>query len=488
MARYFRTYDDIAEADRAYIAACDLVVRQTADFTNVAGTIETGSARVVGFPTLTGQFLWPFNTRDHPRNNSIPGREGTPGIFVSTLTDGQLLRLGNRMGLAPGAAEERVEEVLDAYMELDYAKLANLDRLMEITRVKMRQAAEITGYDLWHVVERDLRSRPTFLTPLHPAEHVMRALCEMVLPRIGYPISGDAIDDAFLDAYEGDYMFAYGAPLHPSVIRHFGLNVPGDPPEFRFSHEGGITARDFARRVLTLDMRQPVRDVLAGIARGEEPDQVVAALAALAPAQSRNPSYFLQFGNLLLRLGRDEAAVDQFAAGLALAPGNSGLARRLTRALARLPRRKPIVTLQPNERIGFKRDDRGRCLLGEGWNLEIDHDAVWIEGFSASLRFRLPHDLPGSGAAIALRMRPCFADGAMQVRIFANGQEVAHWTCAGRQPDDLRLLALPTDLPAGGDVALSVHVDRPVRPVDLGISRDIRRFGVGLSELIVGRA
>jgi hypothetical protein len=483
--RHFRSYSDLIDEERTFIADSKLVVRQTADFSTAAGKIDFGRALVVPFPLVTGQFLWPFNTRDHPQNKMSVGDSRDSNFFVSTVTDWQVIRLMSSRNINQKSECNEIESLLDDYLALDYAKLTNLDRLFELSRAKMRQATEMVGYDLWAIVERDFRTLPAFVTPLHPADHIMLALCEEVLPRCGFPIDKKTITTAFHEIYDGDYMFAYGAPIHPSVARHFGLNIGGNTPVFRFNCDGFINARDFARRIVMHDAHQPVREALSMLHKGATGDSVIASLEELAPKQAENPMFFLHYGNLLFRLGRHEDALQQFAIGLREAPGHVGLDRKITAALDALGMTKTPVALELAAPVGFGNKALGRMLVRGNWNLLIDDGAAWIEGYNASLQFRLASGGVATGRSLELvfktrafsRLKP------MKVRVFANGREVGHWRFEGdTDTQTLRLDAVISSVPR---ITLSFHVDHPVRPVDLGISGDIRSFGICISELLI---
>ena len=487
--RYFASYTASTDADRAAIAASDLVVRQTADFSNAAGGLDVGHARIVAFPLLLAQFLWPFNIKDHPRRGErIPGH-GDTGFFTFPVTDGQVIKLMKERGVGPDSPEAEIEALLDAYMALDYLPLAKLDRQLAFSREKMRRAAEIVGYDLWRTVERDFRSLPTFLTALHPSESIMLELCREVLPRCGFPMTDAAILEAFDRAYGGDRLFAYAAPLHPSVIRHFGLNVPGDPPAYRFYCDGTITAREMARRIVTLDARQPVLEALSETAEGSL-DQRLQALDALVLTQGGNATFFLRYGNLLARLGRQEDALRLYVAGLRDAPGHAGLARRVTAMLSHSALAAVPTTVDASEPVDFGLERAGRSMLVGSWNREIDQNAVWLEGYAGALRFRLAPALSSMGRNVALRFRARAFGGQERVeaRIFANGREIGLWGFGPDTADDARTLTLDAATAAAPAIELSFHVNRTVSPASLGRSGDTRAFGIGISQMSVSPA
>ena len=484
--KYFRTHFPFTEADRSEIASSDMVIRQTADFSRKAADLATGAAKVVPFPLLLGQFLWPFNIRDHPRLGEPRPGCGDTSFFTYPVTDGQVIRLMTKLGVGPDSSDAEIEALLDEYMALDYSTLTNLERQLAISREKMRRGAEIVGYDLWSGIEGAFRTIPQFMTVLHPTDAVMRELCQAVLPRCGFPVTDSDITDALDQAYEGDSIFAYGAPVHPSVIRYFGMNVKEDSATYRFWCDGTITARALAKRIVMLDARQPVYNVLFGKERHLTPDEQIAALEEMIPSQAGNATFFLRYGNLLARLGKEGEALRIYAAGLQYAPWHHGLARRVAQGLMRTAYNPPVI-VAAGDLIGFGTAGIGRnMLVGSNWNCGVDKDAVWLGGHTGGLRLRLSGPVRQAARMVELTfVAHSFSKADMQVRIYANGREVGLWDFGPNRSTPSRSLCLPLALLADPTIDLTFYVNRLVSPVELGHSSDSRRFGIGISQITV---
>jgi Polysaccharide biosynthesis enzyme WcbI len=479
--KVFKSHDPLSDDDRRWIAAADVIVKQTADFSKAHAEMHFERARVVPFPLITGQFLWPFNTKDHPRNAETITPWRKDGLFHFELTDSQIIRLMNERKICPNSTSTEIDALLDEYLELDYAKLLNLDRLLAISREKMSRATEIVGYNLWDIVERDFRSIPTFMTALHPERPLLQALCVELLPRLGFDSDLQAIRRAFDDVYEGEPIFAYGAPIHPSVMRHFGINWPTDPPLFRFWYDGFITARAFAERMVRLDSREPVRELFGRLSLGEPWTKILPELEELAPQQSNNSTFLLHYGNLLAKLGRDRDALVQYAAGLRENPANAALVRKLLSVVGKLGLTE-VPLLEPNgETHRVTSGQNGVRFLGENWHL-IDARAAWLRDYSGWMQFRIPR--PSAGAIRLRFVGRFFTAGQppLNVRILANGRNVGDWTLRNGHLDSEYAVILPCDAVSEGIVRLQFVVDKPLRPSDIHGTRDTRLFSLGLRE------
>jgi hypothetical protein len=480
--RVFKLDTPWSEEDRRWIAASDLVVKQTGDFAAGSPALDTGRARVVPFPLVSGQFLWPFNTKGHPRNAETITPWRPTGLFHFQVVDSQLIRLMARRAVGPESTDREIEDLLDEYLGFDYAAMIRLERLFEISREKMRRAADVVGYDLWRVVERDFRAIPTFITALHPEPNLLLALCEELLPRLGLGIAREAVAPAFDEVYDGDHVFHYGAPVHPSVLAHFRINWPGDPPRFRFGKEMPVNAREFAERIVRLDAGEPVRELFARVTQGESAVGLLPEIAAMEAAQSANPMFRLQYGNLLAKIGRERQALEQYAAGVRLAPGHLGLARKLARMTARLGLSDLAELPVDGRPILFSAGQPGERFLAENW-YPGDERGAWMRGHAASIAFRLSE---GRRASLQLRFRTrCYATErrALQVRAFANGREVGVWIFRDSVVDIERIITLPPDLAAERAIQIQFFADQPVRPSEVANIGDTRLLGLGLRQL-----
>lgn len=480
--RVFKMDTPWSEEDRGWIASSDLVVKQTGDFAAPNTAIDFGAARVVPFPLVSGQFLWPFNIKGHPRNAETVTPWRPTGLFHFQVVDSQILRLMTRRRVGPESTDREIAALVDEYLSLDYAQMINLDRMFEISRAKLRRAAEIVGYNLWDVVERDFRAIPTFITALHPEPNLLLALCEEVLPRLGLGIARQAVRPAFDAIYDGDHVFQIGAPIHPSVLAHFGINWPGEPPLFRFGMEGEVTAAEFTERIIRLDAREPVRELFGRVGQGEGALRLLPELETMAEEQAGNAIFHLHYGNLLVKIGRERQALEHYAAGVRLAPGHVGLARKLARTTARLGLSDFSEIHTDGRPLSFAAEGDGGRLLAENW-YPGDDRGVWMRGHAASIAFRLPSH---HNTALRLRFQTrCFGTDSreLRVRIFANGHEVGLWSFRADIADQERIITLPPEIVAERAIQMQFFADCPVRPSEVGRQADTRLLGLGLRQL-----
>src|SRR5260221_12787092 len=77
-------------------------------------------------------------------------------------------------------------------------------------------------------------------------------------------------------------------PIHPSVVRHFGLRFVGDDRRWQFMHEGGFTTREFYLRYMDCAWNEPLAEGL-GLVHGGEFDAALTSLEtglALSPGSA----------------------------------------------------------------------------------------------------------------------------------------------------------------------------------------------------------
>src|SRR5437763_7008650 len=228
---FIASYEDIAESDRDLIETADVVVEQVLDFkpkADVAG-IETSAERVL-VPLVNGGFLWPFAGQPHPNNPSRPYLETGP--YGAESSDAWLNRM-IKTRVDPETAVER-------YLQLDVNATVNLDRLYEIGLDKQRQRDRLTGFRITELIEEHFRDEPVFRTPYHPNARISVALASQFFERLGVARADiEALQRAIrITPFPKDEL-----PIHPAVVRHFGLRFVPEDRHWQFMHEGGFTTR-----------------------------------------------------------------------------------------------------------------------------------------------------------------------------------------------------------------------------------------------------
>jgi hypothetical protein len=127
--------------------------------------------------------------------------------------------------------------------------------------------------------------------------------------------------------------------------------------------------------------------------------------------------------------------------------------------------------------------------LGAGWSIIEPGLGVWTDGDTAELKFPVR---PSSGALILrTNLRPFIVRQRpnLRLRVCFNRKEVAVWYFNFSNKTDLdwcwrEAVIAPGTLAANNnDTRVTLHVDTPTSPRELGISDDARRLGVMLRKL-----
>jgi len=280
----------VEEADRAFIDTADRVLLQVVDFKgrNAAVTGENLRPGVVGlFPLIACNFIYPFAGRAHPRSHESRSDHCPSGYYEGQSSDSVL------MDLMEKHPDEPVEAVVDRYLEVDCARLVDLDRLYELNRLKMQRIGAAAGLDLWPKIERGFRDAPMFWTYLHPAGGLLRSLCRHALEQLRLGLTAVAIDTA-VDSVREPFGF-FHMPIHPSIARHFGIEWASATYRYRSMPEGAFTIRQFARRFIRFENCDPVNWAIVSLHAGRD---LAAAIDVLERARQELPDS----GDILMNL------------------------------------------------------------------------------------------------------------------------------------------------------------------------------------------
>lgn len=349
------SYTNLSEADHANLASADVIAMQTQDFNAKAGPVELpAGVPVHRFPVVGASFLWPFSGRDRTGNVTDPNLPSGP--YPAQLGDSYLNRL-LRDGIDLAEAERH-------YIELDVAKVTDLDRLFNIALTKQRRMDESLGYDLATLISDHFRTERLFTTAYHPEARLMKHIASILFAAMGVPAAiirrmQERQMDAMLPISE--------CPIHPSVARHYGLRYIEDDTKYRFHGEGAYSFAEWVRRYLagtwnpaladgirrTLDRRPPaptlalLEDALraspgsapgwtavsVNLRRlGRLPEAVDAARKA-ADLDPVNPRIQANLGMTLLRANRVKDAADALLTSYRLDPAATGIHRQLIQTL-----------------------------------------------------------------------------------------------------------------------------------------------------------
>jgi hypothetical protein len=278
--RYIPSYEHATPEDHAFVQSAEKVLNQVTDRPPKNRLLEElqGSSRdLVHYPLLSCNFLYPFSIRPHPRSIGSRAPHIPAGFYQDQLSDNQLITL---MEKSPDSAPE---DIAEEYLALDYNDIIGLDELLARSRAKVERAGAISGLNLWPRIEGLFRYQPIFWTNLHPAEVLLRPLCKFALERLQLGLSGPEIDAATKNLER--LGFAH-MPIHPSIIRHFGIEWATPHYRYKGFHEGDFTAREYVCRYVRFDHDDALAKAIYELYHDGD---LQLALSELRAAEERHP-------------------------------------------------------------------------------------------------------------------------------------------------------------------------------------------------------
>ena len=316
VVHYVASYANLSDEGRLAIEQADVIVEQITDFkqkVDAAGL--AGSARRVLVPLTSGGFYWPLAGQPHPRNP-------TPwylkeGPFDAEYADAYLNRL-----IAQGVEPD---QAVDRYLKLDVNSLVNLDRFFDLMLERQSQRDELTGFDLATVVRANFRHELLFRTPFHPELRIARHLAAELFRRLD-------VAEELIERMQRCLTVApfpeKVLPIHPSVIRHFGLTFIGPGYRYKHSLHGDVTFEEFARQYVRCEWNLEVEEGIALVRRGDHDP----GLEALQRGVARYPNSYRGLAALALELqrrGRVDEAIATARRAIELDPTKPSLHYRL---------------------------------------------------------------------------------------------------------------------------------------------------------------
>jgi tetratricopeptide (TPR) repeat protein len=285
----------VSDSDRAAMAAADLIVGQInlnprASLEALAAVASPAPRHLV--PTVGAPFLWPFAGQAHPKYLHF-------SRFPPNMGDGFLNRMIKQNIPAAEAARR--------YLELDINSVVDLDRLLEVNIDQQRMRDELTDYRFADLILDRFRNEYLFLENYHPNVSFVRLWATEIFRRIG-------TSKTAIERIEQRLIFTpfpeTALPIHPSVIRHFGLTFLTPESRYRCTSESSVTFNHFIMRYLRFEWNE---DLDKGVA--------------------------------LMRAGQREAAVVKLQQGVKRTPDSLDGIRWLTKALAQLKRHNEAVII-----------------------------------------------------------------------------------------------------------------------------------------------
>jgi tetratricopeptide (TPR) repeat protein len=244
-----------------------MVCYQIAGFKDLDITsLYSGSSPIIEFPLLTVTALWPASSGKHPKDG--PSENFRTGIFWGAqYCDDQANKI-----IAKGSP---AQQSYDEYMSLNFASIYRLDRLYEMNKAKLSNLSEKTGFPAWFLYDNYLTSKRLHHTNMHPTNFMLDSIAEYLLDRIGLPAStkekwqdqNESLNRQRVVIHKngGNFNTTYQMPMHPDVVKHFGLNWYDDKNSFYF--EGDIPFADYMWKYITLEVNYDIQSGVRNVAK-----------------------------------------------------------------------------------------------------------------------------------------------------------------------------------------------------------------------------
>jgi hypothetical protein len=161
----------------------------------------------------------------------------------------------------------------------------------------------------------------------------------------------------------------------------------------------------------------------------------------------------------------------------------AGLARerRLARWIARSEVGRGRLHVRPREAVDLD-DLSDYGGFRDGWMIYPDEAGIWSEGSRSELALSLD-GIRGSDYVLALSLGSiCVgSDATLRVEALLNGERAGHRDFSYGDPE--WRIASPASVPPDGEVDLTLMIEEPSSPHELGWSADDRRLGILLRTL-----
>ncbi len=230
----------VREAAHRVIAAADIVVT---DLTQAGETVGDhlipASAERIAVPVVQAEFLWPYAGAPHPKNAGTDAlREGPyPADFGDSFLDAMM-----REGVG-------ADEAIRRYLVLDIAADAGLNGLLDASLNALATLDARSGFDLASFVAAEFRQQNLFATTERLRLPLFRHIAGCVFSRMGVDRKRA---ETLMEA-----PFTPGAmPIHPGVLRHFGMAAPLPDHRYPVLDEGAFTFEQYCRRYLRYEWNE----------------------------------------------------------------------------------------------------------------------------------------------------------------------------------------------------------------------------------------
>lgn len=311
---YVASYQDATEDVRQAVANATAVVQQVLNFVPRIGDLAT-KAKVYLVPHASAVFLWPYAGSPHPLNRPEPTIEQS-GPYNAELGDSFL----NRM-IAAGASP--ASAVAD-YLAADTSTVRRAERMMELHLQSQRQRDAACDMQIADRIEAQLQTTRLFRSPNHPEPAMVCWIAGEVFARMGeHPAA-----IARLIASQPDALPATETPMHPAIVRHFGLTYAPPDRHYRYFDEGGFTFVEYVGRYMRYEWNALLAEGLSLLGQNQT-DLAVAKLEKALPTAPRSATVRMALAEILAGSGRLRDAIEYACQAVEIEPENSAFIKRL---------------------------------------------------------------------------------------------------------------------------------------------------------------
>jgi tetratricopeptide (TPR) repeat protein len=203
---------NLSETAKVAIEEATTLVVQVADLNDEAiRQFDNARGRVVRFPYVSGNFIWPFATEGHIRGKDMPLSEF--GAFSDEMGGDKFLNKIFRDG-------GKIDRAIEDYMGLDIVSAGRLAPRYDLSQRMQRVRDERSGIEISSYMEVALSREPLFATRGHPFSGLFLHLAVQVFDKLG--ASSHICSQMTKDLRPGP-LEQECVPIHPAVIRYFGL-------------------------------------------------------------------------------------------------------------------------------------------------------------------------------------------------------------------------------------------------------------------------
>ncbi|WP_298363967.1 WcbI family polysaccharide biosynthesis putative acetyltransferase [Azospirillum sp.] len=175
--------------------------------------------RRISYPYPIFPALWPFHC--HDTRNEDAAHEPTPELLPPHYPYGDswiLSKLRKNMS---------ADQILREYLDLDIPSITDVDGLLRKSLEIQQTKEDSTTVKILDFVQENFRTEKTFITMNHVGNFALLHMTNQILNILDIK----RLDQTILHTVSE--LIQFEMPIHPSIIRHFGLRHVG--PETRYA-------------------------------------------------------------------------------------------------------------------------------------------------------------------------------------------------------------------------------------------------------------